>query len=585
MPLTILRTLLCVLLTAATARAARSPDPIADDWHGALTIPTGKLTLIVTIRKDDDGSYTAQLESPDQAPGQKIPVSEITIADDHLHLSIASINATYDADWDDERRQWSGTFTQGAKLPLTLKRGLPPIQPVVEGLDGTWRATITRNGVELRMILHIETTDTGTHARMDMPDMMASNITMADLTRAGDTVSYTVPAARGSFIGTLNPDGTITGVWSIPEREDATLTLTRDPDDKPRPTRNRPQIPTEPYPYTAEDVRFDNPAAQGVTLAGTLTIPQGVGPFPAAILISGSGPQDRNETVFGHQPFLVLADHLTRHGVAVLRYDDRGFADSTGDYSQATSADFATDANAAFAFLMSRPEIDHDAVGFIGHSEGGMIGPIAINDNQQVAFLVMLAGPGTTALRIVESQNRLIARSQGADEEALDKSAAVSMKISHAVAESSSPQDAEQRIRTILTPEALESLGIDATQTDMIIAQSNSPWTRYFLKYDPADFFPAVRCPVLALNGSLDHQVPAEENIAGLRELLAGHKDVTIKPLPGLNHMFQHATTGALGEYNDIEETFAPDAMQLIADWISTRFGIGRHGDGATHED
>lgn len=581
MPTKIFSILCCLLITVTTTHAS-SPEPIEGDWHGALTIPTGKLMLIVTITTDDDGNLSAVLESPDQAPGQKIPVTEITIEDDHMHFAIAMINATYEADWDDDAQHWSGTFSQSANLPLTLERGLPPNKPVIEGLDGTWRSVITRNGVDLRVILHIETTNTGTHAKLDLPDMMANNIPVTNLTNTDGQVSYAVPAAQGTFTGAFNDDGTITGIWTTPGREDATITLTRDADDRPATTRNRPQVPTEPYPYKSEDVTYNNPAAESVTLAGTLTIPEGDGPFPAAILISGSGPQDRNETVFGHQPFLVLSDYLTSHGIAVLRYDDRGINQSTGDYAQATSADFATDANAAFAYLSTRPEIDHDAIGFVGHSEGGLIGPIAINENQKVAFMVMLAGPGTPALKIIESQNRLIAQSQGADEEEISKSVELSMMISRAAAASTSAEDAEARIRAIMTPEVLAEFGVDESRIESAVAQSSTPWTRYFLKYDPADFMGAVRCPVLAINGELDMQVPAEENIAGLHKLLTNHNDATIMALPGLNHMFQTAKTGALGEYNDIEETFAPHAMQLIADWINTRFAAEPEN---THDD
>ncbi len=582
MPAHTLKHLFCILVATTTALAARSPEPVADDWHGSLTIPTGELLLIVTISEDEEGAYSAQLESPDQAPGQKIPISEITVEEGHMHFAISRLGATYEGEWDDDAQAWVGTFMQGMSIPLELKRGLPPNKPVIEGLDGTWRSTITRNGVDLRLIVHIETTDTGTHAKLDMPDMMANNIPIADLTRDGDRVSYTVPASQGSFSGELNEDGTITGIWTIPAREDVAITLVRDADDAPVPQRNRPQVPAKPYPYQSEDIHFENQSAEGVTLAGTLTIPQGEGPFPAAILISGSGPQDRNETVFGHQPFLVLADYLTNHGIAVLRYDDRGINESTGDFSQATSADFATDANAAFAYLASRPEINHNAIGFVGHSEGGMVGPIAIRDNQKVGFLVMLAGPGTPAIKIVESQNRLIAESQGADEAMINKSTALSLKLSRAVAKSTSAQDAEARIRAILTPEVLEEQGWPPSQIETVVAQNTSPWLRFFLSYDPADYMDAVRCPVLAINGQLDKQVPADENLDGLRGLLADHPDATIKALPGLNHLFQTATTGALGEYNDIEETFAPSAMELISDWINTRFGAEQEN---THDD
>ncbi len=564
----LLLSLACILLAFVSPLTSASPDPIADSWHADLQIPTGTLSLIFTITYDDEGNLAATMESPDQAPGQQIPISEISMIDNHLSIKIALLGASIEADWNEEIQHFSGTFTQGMNLPIVIKRGIPADKPTIEGLDGKWNSTITRNGVDLR----IKSTERGTISTLDSPDTMAMNITVSDLTKDGDQISYTIKVIAGHFIGTLTSPDTIVGTWTVPGQDDVALTYTRAGATDEPVLRNRPQVPTEPFGYIAQDITYENPQAQGVTLAGTLTLPQGDGPFPAAILISGSGPQDRNETVFGHQPFLVLADYLTKQGIAVLRYDDRGVAESTGDYSAATSADFATDANAAFAYLLSRDDINHNAIGFVGHSEGGLIAPIAIQNNKQLAYMVMLAGPGTSSQQIARSQNRLMALSQGISEEDIAKSEKINSKITKAVAESTSTDDAKAKIRELLTPQAIEDLGINEMQIELLIAQNSSPWIRYFLGYDPANFLPQITIPILALNGELDIQVPAQENLEGLRNLLKDHPDATITELPRLNHMFQHATTGALGEYNDIEETFSPEAMDIIADWINKRF-------------
>lgn len=566
-----------VVLAFTIVQTGASPDPVTDNWHANLQIPTGTLSLIFVIAEDDEGKMIAHMESPDQAPGQHIPISEISIVDDHLSIKIGIIGASIDADWDNEQNYWEGTFSQGIELPIIIKRGLPANKPIIDGLDGDWKATINRNGVDLRLILHILTTGTGTSALIDSPDTMANNISVSDLTKDGDQVGYKIAIIDGVFKGTLTGPNTLVGTWDVEGEETLTITYTRT-DEVIK--RNRPQIPTEPYGYQVEEITYKNTRADDVTLSGTLTYPDGEGPFPAAILISGSGPQDRDETVFGHQPFLVLADHLTKQGIAVLRYDDRGVGESTGDYSSANSADFATDANAAFEYLLTRSDIDHDSIGFIGHSEGGLIAPLAITDpklganaDQPIAYMVMLAGPGTSAMQISSSQRRLIAQSQGVTEEDLNKSDAINKAIVHAAANATSSQDAKDKIRAVLTPDAMEILGINELQAQNVIAQNSSPWIRYFLGYDPADYLPQIEIPILALNGELDLQVPAPENLAGLRTLLKDNPDTTIIELESLNHMFQHAKTGAMGEYNDIEETFSPQAMKLISEWINQRFG------------
>jgi pimeloyl-ACP methyl ester carboxylesterase len=289
-------------------------------------------------------------------------------------------------------------------------------------------------------------------------------------------------------------------------------------------------------------------------------------------LITGSGPEDRDETIFGHKPFAVIADHLTRAGIAVLRYDDRGTAASTGAYAGATSADFATDANAAFAFLRARPEIDRRAIGFIGHSEGGMIGPLAGRANSDIAFFVLLAGPGVRIPQLMEAQRRAIGHSQGVSDADLARTVPVQNAFFAAAASEGTTDEVAARLRAALTDDMLRAAGLPLTQRDLLARQASEPWFRYFARYDPAPALAAIHVPVLAINGSLDEQVVARENLAGIRAALAGNRDVTVRELPGLNHMFQTARTGSPGEYNDIEESVAPAALDLMSGWIRARF-------------
>ena len=305
---------------------------------------------------------------------------------------------------------------------------------------------------------------------------------------------------------------------------------------------------------------------------GTLTLPQGKGPFPAAVLITGSGAQDRDETLLGHKPFAVIADYLTRHGIVVLRFDDRGVGKSTGKYADATSADLATDANAAADYLMTRREIRHDAVGFIGHSEGGMIAPIAMADNDRIAFLIMLAGPGTALDKLMLSQRRLIGSQIGMSEAALDGAEPVMAAVFHAVASGATPEQGREAARAVLTPAAMASLGAPGADPDVVLNQVTGPWFSYFLKYDPAPNLRRIKVPLLALNGSLDRQVPPEDNLAAIRQATAGNPDATTIELPRLNHLFQTAKTGAVGEYADIPETVAPIALETMTDWLTKRF-------------
>ena len=340
-------------------------------------------------------------------------------------------------------------------------------------------------------------------------------------------------------------------------------------------------MPKKPYPYREVEVSYPNKSA-GISLAGTLTLPPGPGPFPAVVLITGSGAQDRDESLMGHKPFLVLADYLTRRGVAVLRSDDRGVGGSTGDHTKATSADFATDAEAAVAFLKAQKGINPAKIGLMGHSEGGLIAPIvAAKDPKGVAFLVLLAGPGVPGDEILALQSVLMMKAAGMDAKTVDESSAVAKKMYAAIRTEKDEAAAQKALEAIakaslatLSPDDLKKLGPDpmaAVQAQFKTLQS--PWFRYFLTYDPRPTLAKVKCPVLAINGEKDLQVAPGQNLLEIAKALktAGNRDVTTRELPGLNHLFQSSKTGSIAEYATIEETFNPEALKLIGDWITSR--------------
>jgi hypothetical protein len=334
---------------------------------------------------------------------------------------------------------------------------------------------------------------------------------------------------------------------------------------------DRPQEPRGAPPYDREQVRY--PSAPGVVLAGTLTKPRGRGPHPGAVLITGSGPQDRDETVFGHRPFLVLADYLTRRGVAVLRSDDRGVGESTGDFAAAAIQDLAADARAGFDFLRGGDDIDADRVGLIGHSDGAVIAPLLAAASVEIAWIVLMAGPGVPSLRLLLDQAELIARSEGVPARARSDSRRLNRAIYEVVTDEPDDRAARRRITELLEqrPEALGSAPRDAVET--LVAQVTSPWFRSFLAHDPRPTLRRVRAPVLAINGELDLQVPPRPNLPAIAAALeaGGNADYAAVKLPRLNHLFQTATTGSPSEYEAIAETLAPAALAVIGEWIGRR--------------
>lgn len=340
-------------------------------------------------------------------------------------------------------------------------------------------------------------------------------------------------------------------------------------------TPPRPQTPKPPFPYAVEEVRIKNPKATDVELAGTLTLPEGPGPHPGVVLISGSGLQDRDETLFGHKPFWVLADHLSRRGVAVLRYDDRGFAESTGDPSSATMIDFAGDAWAALDWLAEHERVDGERVGLLGHSEGGAIAPlVAAEHPKAVDFVVMLAGPGVSGTQIIVHQLGLLLAAAGVDEAEIAKQQAQARALHQAVLDH--PDDPE-KARAALEAVVREQLpDIPDAEVEKRVATLTQPWMRHFLSWDPAPVLTRVQAPVLALNGELDLQVDPEQNLPAIEAALSKAKNpaVDLVRLPGLNHLLQPAETGAVDEYGQIETTMDPAALERISAWIRATTGL-----------
>jgi hypothetical protein len=333
--------------------------------------------------------------------------------------------------------------------------------------------------------------------------------------------------------------------------------------------QRRPQeegIAAAALPYREDLVAFDNSAAAGVRLAGTLTLPAGAGPFPGVVLISGSGPNTRDEELSGHKLALVLADALTRNGCAVLRFDKRGVAKSTGDYDAATTLDFASDAKAAVAYLRGRSDIVRARVGLGGHSEGGTIAAMVAAQDPDLAFIVMMAGFSVPGKVLVAEQTRRVAIADGQSEAMAVRTYDLNRQLYDAIAASKGQIDAEARVRKILAA-AKPKPGKD--EADLAILFTKLPYMRFVLAFDPAPMLGDVQVPVLALYGSKDLVVPADLNIPVLRETLSHDKDVTIKEIPGLNHLFQHARTGSPREFAEIQETLSPEALSVISQWVA----------------
>ena len=565
-------------------------EAIVGSWEGALVVPGGELPIVFNIQAADGGGFTATLDSPAQG-ATGIPVNEVSFSDGHLILRSQAIQGEFEGDLSADGTELVGNWRQGGmELDLTLvKRGSTPAVEPTEAqrpIVGSWLGYLeVGGGAQIRMVFHIEpTADGGFTGTMDSPDQGANGIPVSEITFTGGHLTLISAMVSGRYEGDLSADGTrLEGTWTQGGL-DISLTLQQVAREDIEPP-SRPQEPERPLPYHEEEVRYANPEG-GHELAGTLTLPRSAGPHPAVVLVSGSGPQDRDETVMQHRPFLVLSDHLTRQGIAVLRFDDRGIGESGGEYGTATTVDFASDALAGVAFLKNRPDIDDSWIGIVGHSEGGVVAPMAAAKSGDVAFIVMMAGTGVPGEEILLEQAALIARAGGASEEDIRENAQLQRALFAIVKEVADPREAAPRLIEVMerqlaqmTEEERAAAEMTDETLDLVVQtqvrQVNSPWFRFFLTYDPVQALSQVSVPVLAINGELDLQVPPDQNLPVIERALheGGNSDVTVAELPGLNHLFQTCTTGSPTEYSGIEETISPTALTMMSDWILERVG------------
>jgi uncharacterized protein len=535
-------------------------DGLVGDWQGALHVGPAELRLRLHVKP----GMTATMDSVDQG-AMGMPVDEIKLEGDTVRFTMKSISGSYEGKFDPAAKTIKGTWTQnGRGLPLDLSPyAASPAKTTIGDAAGDWQGTLDVKVQKLRLVLHVRADGSGS---LDSVDQGANDIPCGDFAQEGRKFSFRCRAIGGAFEGELDETGqTINGKWS--QGTPFPLVLTRmKAGEKVEPPK-RTQIPAKPYPYDEQEVRFENKSAPGVTLAGTLTTPRGAGPFPVVITITGSGPQDRDESLLGHKPFLVIADYLTRHGIAVLRYDDRGTAQSTGNFGAGNSADFATDAEAAVDFVKTQPKIDVKRIGLLGHSEGGMIAPMVAVRRNDVAFLVLMAPTAIPGTRVLDGQGKAIAAAAGQPLSA--ESARLNGEVIQAAANGAADDQIREKIREALV--AATGKPPDQAAIDTRMQVITSPWFRYFLTYDPATALAKVKCPVLALFGERDLQVLPADNLEPLKAALAkaGNTQVKIEVVPKANHLFQAATTGGVDEYARIEETIQPVVLAEIAGWIN----------------
>src|SRR5579859_948999 len=501
----------------ATTQVATRPAGVQGEWDGELAVGEARLKLVLHVTSEKSGEVRARLDSPDQSV-YGMEATGVSQEAGTLRFEIGSVGATFEGKLGGDGRTIAGEWKQaGQGFPLVFHRqsgnaaGKKPGN-AISPLEGTWQGAFQNGNMRYRLQLHVthdeEKKLSGT---LDSLDQGANGLPMSKLSEQSGTVHFEIALVTGVYEGKMNAaHNAIAGTWS--QNQDSVALEFKRSDEALE--LRRPQNPTKPYPYKEEEVSFQNAAGTG-TLAGTLTIPAGAGPFPAALLVSGSGPQNRDEFMGGHKPFLVLADALARKGIAVLRYDKRGLGKSTGDFSAATTQDFAADAAVALAYLKGRKEVAPEKVGVIGHSEGGLIAPILAADGAAkggVAWIVLLAAPAQTGEETMLAQSKAIASAAGMPAAQLIQSLEFDRQAYAMVREEKDPAVLEKKLEAVVVEAGMG----DSANSAAIGAQIHmlaSTWFKYFLDYDPLPTLKKVHCPVLALDGSKDLQVIASENL------------------------------------------------------------------------
>lgn len=441
-----------------------------------------------------------------------------------------------------------------------------------QDVSGDWYGALKVSGMEIQQIFHFIETEQGWTGTLDIPQQGAKGLPIQEVTLNKDSLWLKIPDLGVTYSARWEKESTqLKGVFRQHGFE-IPLDLTREKPDGPQ----RPQTPKPPFPYQEEEIVFHN-TSEDINLAGSLSFQQTTNPVPAVILIHGSGAHNRNEELMNHQPFWVLADYLARNGIAVLRYDKRGVEKSEGNFEKATSQDFAEDAKAALDFLRQHQAVDPQKIGLIGHSEGGLIAAMVASKREEVAFIATLASPGVTGGQILLKQQKAIFKAHHIKDSIIEQTTQLHAKLFEIIG--------KQKDSTVLRKELKQALEtnwetfqdpnkpVRMTKGDYFelqLDQITSPWFREFIVIDPQDYFSKINVPVLVLNGSLDLQVDAQQNLPAIEKTLkkAGNKNYRTEEIQGLNHLFQHAKTGLINEYAEIEETLAPEVLEIIKKWI-----------------
>lgn len=476
-----------------------------------------------------------------------------------------------------------------AALSLAQTTRLSTTQASVEENQIQWwkgQVSMSRGQVLDMIIVFRPAADgEGYTAMINIPAQGAQDVPLSDVVLTDEEIGFNIKMSGAVFTARRNADGRAATGRLEQRNRNMPLELVRITEREAAAVGPpRPQTPQPPFPYSQREVTYQNPR-DGTTLAGTLTIPDnGRLRHPSVILITGSGPQDRDETVFGHKPFAVLSHHLTLAGIAVLRVDDRGMGASTGSTMDATSEDFAGDVLAGVEFLGDQKEIDPQRVGLVGHSEGALVAALAAAQSDRIACIVMLGGPGLPGHEVLRTQLRAIARAAQVPAEQIKQQSAAQVVLLDAIMKDAPAAAVRAAARKLVEVQMLArpNRGVDYSpqQVDTLVEAAiksvDSVWMRSFLKRDPREALRRVRCPVLALTGSLDLQVPPEENLPPIERSLkaAGNRDVTIRTLPNHNHMFQISRTGLVREYGVVTQTMSPITLDIVRDWLRERLNV-----------